>query len=126
MTDIISKFKSEYGDDESKAVIEGSNEVVMGDVEQVKNLSIVARNHDPLSNFFDLLMLGLYIIGENDNITLSNTTFIEARKITPNLNTICDGAVSLRFDDSSENSFLNEVFTYIGAKDKIISVYLSE
>ena len=71
-------------------------------------------------------MLGLYIIGENDNITLSNTTFIEARKITPNLNTICDGAVSLRFDDSSENSFLNEVFTYIGAKDKIISVYLSE
>jgi hypothetical protein len=126
VTDIISKFKSEYGDDESKAVIEGSNEVVMGDVEQVKNLSIVARNHDHLSNFFDLLMLGLYIIGENDNITLSNTTFIEARKITPNLNTICDGAVSLRFDDSSENSFLNEVFTYIGAKDKIISVYLSE
>lgn len=73
----------------------------MGEVQQEKNMSIVAHNTDHLSKLFDLLLLGLYIIGENDNFTLNTTTFISAHQITPNLNTLEDGAVSLRFDENS-------------------------
>jgi hypothetical protein len=85
-------------DDDSKAIIEGSNEIIMGDVDQIKNLSIVAKDHGHLDKFIDIILLGLYIIGEKDNITLNSTTFIKAHKITPNLNAICDGSISLRFD----------------------------
>jgi len=73
----------------------------MGKEEQIKNLSVVAHNTDHLSKLFDMILLGLYIIGEKDNITLNSTTFISAAQITPNLNSLCDGAVSLRFDENS-------------------------
>ena len=70
----------------------------MGEVDQVKNLSIVGKNHDHFDKIIDVFLLGLYIIGENDSVTLNTTTFIKAHKITPNIKTICDGAISLRFD----------------------------
>jgi hypothetical protein len=70
----------------------------MGEVDQVKNLSIVGKNQDHFDKVIDVFLLGLYIIGENDSVSLNTTTFINARKITPNLNAICDGAISLRFD----------------------------
>lgn len=85
-------------DDSSKAIIEGSNEIVMGQVAQVHNLTIVGKNQGHLSKIIDIVLLGLYIIGEHDTVQLNSTNFISATKITPNLNNICDGAVSLRFD----------------------------
>lgn len=75
--------------------------MVMGDVDQVKNLSIVGKNHDHFNNLIDVFLLGLYVIGENDSIVLNTTTFINAHKITPNLNSLCDGAISLRLDATS-------------------------
>jgi hypothetical protein len=98
ITNLIEKLKKKIEDDDSKAIIEGSNEIIMGDVDQIKNLSIVAKDHGHLDKFIDIILLGLYIIGEKDNITLNSTTFIKAHKITPNLNAICDGSISLRFD----------------------------
>lgn len=59
----MSKLKSKIADDDSKAIIEGSNEIIMGDVTQIKDLSIVAKNHDHLSKALDVVLLGLYIIG---------------------------------------------------------------
>ena len=90
------------------------------------NLSELARNTDHVSHFLDVVMLDLFIIGEKDNITLNETTFIRAHQIFPNLDSLCDGALSLRFDDNSENSFLGEVFKYLGSPQKVISVYLDE
>jgi hypothetical protein len=43
-------------------------------------------------------MLGLFIYGEKDNVTLLNTNFVNAMVISPNLNELSDGALSLRFD----------------------------
>lgn len=39
-------------------------------------------------------------------------------------NILSDGAISLRFDEDSENSFLNEIFNYVGSSDKIITFSL--
>lgn len=57
-------------------------------------------------------MLGLFIYGEKDNLALVNTNFVNAMFITPNLNGLSDGALSLRFDETAETSFLQEIFTY--------------
>jgi hypothetical protein len=43
-------------------------------------------------------MLGLFIYGEKDNLTLINTNFVDAMFISQNLNALSDGALSLRFD----------------------------
>ena len=53
-----------------------------------------------------MIMLGLFIYGEKDNITLEKTNFVNAMYISPNLNRLSDGAISLRFDSTAENSFL--------------------
>lgn len=126
VNDLMSKLKSKMADDDSKAIIEGSNEIIMGDVTQIKDLSIVAKNHDHLSKAIDVVLLGLYIIGERDNITLKASNFISAHSITPNVNNVCDGAVSLRFDNNSEKSFLCELFDLTDKKENIISVYLGK
>jgi hypothetical protein len=52
-------------------------------------------------------MLGLFIYGERDVLQLTDTNFLNATEISPTLNSLSDGAISLRFDQSSENSFLN-------------------
>lgn len=46
-------------------------------------------------------MLGLFIYGEKDNLTLTDTNFINAMHISPNLNSLSDGAISLRFDPTA-------------------------
>ena len=61
------------------------------------------------------MMLGLFIYGERDNVTLLNTNFVNAMVISPNLNELSDGALSLRFDETAETSFLQEIFTYVHA-----------
>ena len=70
-------------------------------------------------------MLGLFIYGERDNLTLTRTNFINAKEITANLNELSDGAISLRFDNTAENSFLEEIFTYADALEKSVTIYLS-
>jgi hypothetical protein len=52
-------------------------------------------------------MLGLFIYGEKDHLELVNTNVVNATEISENLDSLSDGAISLRFDQSSENSFLN-------------------
>ena len=39
-------------------------------------------------------------------MTLTRTNFISATSISPNLDTLSDGAISLRSDSTAENSFL--------------------
>lgn len=90
------------------------------------NTTITAKNNDHVSHFVDIVMLGLFIIGEKDVITLNETNFIRAHEISPNLDMLSDGAVSLRFDSNSENSFLTELFNYLKTKQKIISIYLGD
>jgi hypothetical protein len=55
---------------------------------------------------------------------LINTNFINATEISENLNHLSDGAISLRFDQASENSFLNEIFTYVKATDKTVTLFI--
>ena len=55
---------------------------------------------------------------------LNATNFINASQVSEHTNRLSDGAISLRFDDESENSFLNEMFAYVGSTDKIVTVYL--
>lgn len=71
-------------------------------------------------------MLGLFIYGEKDTLNLTSTNFISATSISPNLQRLMDGAISMRFDSTSENSFLNEIFTYVKATEKTICIYLGE
>lgn len=69
-------------------------------------------------------MLGFWMKAEKDILELNKTTFIKAREISENLNTLCDGAISLRFDETSEKSFLQEIFNYIKSSEKVITVYI--
>lgn len=46
-------------------------------------------------------MLGFYMRNEKDIVELENTNFINATEISKNLNYLCDGAISLRFDEGS-------------------------
>jgi len=46
-------------------------------------------------------MLGLFIYGERDNLTLTKTNFVDAMFISPNLDVLSDGAISLRFDNTA-------------------------
>jgi len=46
-------------------------------------------------------MLGLFIYGERDLLMLENTNFINATVISANLNDLSDGAISMRFDQTS-------------------------
>jgi len=59
---------------------------------------LIVKDSSRLNNFFELIMLGLFIYGEKDNVTLVNTNFVNAMVISPNLNELSDGALSLRFD----------------------------
>ena len=70
----------------------------MGEVGKEIGLSTVARNTDHVSKFMDIVMLGLFIIGEKDHIMLNHSTFIKAHQISPNLDRMEDGAISMRFD----------------------------
>lgn len=46
-------------------------------------------------------MLGLFFKGEQDLLQLESTHFISATSVSPNLNVLSDGAISLRLDASS-------------------------
>lgn len=52
--------------------------------------------------------------------------FINATEISQNSNCLCDGAISLRFDEMSESSFLKEIIDYVRTSEKVITIYLTE
>ena len=88
-------------DDSDDAIIEGSNEIVMGSVEKITNMMVSGKNEDHVSHFLDVIMLGLFIIGETDNLVLNETTMLKAHQISPNLDILCDGVISMRFDENA-------------------------
>jgi|688.fasta_scaffold41850_2 hypothetical protein len=51
---------------------------------------------------------------------------VSATTVSPNADALSDGAISMRMDSGSEQSFLNEIFKYIKSKDKVIGTYLGE
>lgn len=129
--DVKKKLVKKFHKDDKKedaevenAIIEGSSEVIRGEFEKSKNISFVSKDSSRLNNFFELIMLGLFIYGEKDHLSLDSTNFINAISISPNLNKLSDGAISMRFDQTSENSFLNEIFTYVKSTDKTVTIYL--
>ena len=67
-------------------------------MEKTKDLTFSTRDVGRLARMKDILMIGLGLMDENHEIELKNTNFINATRISPNLNKLCDGAVSLRFD----------------------------
>lgn len=57
-------------DEKDNAIIQGSNEVIMGSVQKVENITVIAKNTDHVNKFLDIVLLGLYIIGEKDTISI--------------------------------------------------------
>jgi hypothetical protein len=121
---VAKKLKHKKGELIENAIIEGASEIIRGQIEKAQNVSFVAKDSSRLNNFFELIMLGLFIYGEHDLLQLENTNFINATEISPNLNGLSDGAISMRFDQTSENSFLNEIFSYVKATEKTVGIYL--
>lgn len=117
------KSKDEKKEQEN-ALIEGASETIRGELEVGQLFSFTVKDSNRLNNFFELIMLGLFIYGERDHLSISDTNFIEATSISANLNAQSDGAISLRFDEASENSFLNEIFNYVKARDKTVTIYI--
>lgn len=70
-------------------------------MEKSANISFIARDSNRLNNFFELILLGLFIYGEMDQLMLESTNFVNATEISPNLNDLSDGAISMRFDQTS-------------------------
>lgn len=57
---------------------------------------------------------------------LENTNFINATSISSQTDKLSDGAISVRFDPSSEASFLYEIFDFVAEKEKTMTVYLGD
>jgi hypothetical protein len=70
-------------------------------MEKSQHMSFISKDSNRLNNFFELMMLGLFIYGERDTLSLEDTNFINATSISPNLNALTDGAISMRFDETS-------------------------
>jgi hypothetical protein len=95
---VVGKFKKEPKGEEENAIIEGSSEIIKGEIESSKRVTFITKDSDRLTNFFEIIMLGLFIHGEKDALELESTNFISATSVTQNLNKLSDGAISLRLD----------------------------
>jgi hypothetical protein len=51
-----------------------------------------------LTRLTDILLLGMFVLGEKDNLELESTRFINATTLSQKLSYASDGAISLRFD----------------------------
>jgi hypothetical protein len=80
---------------------------VKGTLEKCENIEFWTKDSSKFASFYKLMLVGLFMSDEKDKIALRETNFINASQISDHLNQLCDGAISLRFDDESENSFLN-------------------
>ena len=95
-------------------------------MEKAKTLTFETRDSGHLTRFIDVFLLGLAIIGIRDTLQLQNTTFINATELSPNLNFLCDGAISLRFDDKSESSFMQEMAVLAQTDQKYVTIFIGE
>lgn len=93
-------------------------------MEKATNVEFWTKDSDKLTSLYKILLIGLFLSDEKDRMELRATNFINASEICEHTNKLSDGAVSLRFDDESENSFLNEMFTYVGSTEKIVTIFL--
>lgn len=94
-------------------------------MEKDKTVVLTVKDSNRLNSLLELIMLGLFIYGERDNLTLTKTNFVDAMFISPNLDALSDGAISLRFDNTAENSFLDEIFAYVNAVERSVVVSLN-
>lgn len=61
---VAGKLKKDKKDEQKEdAIIEGSSEVIRGEFERSKSVSFTTRDSSRLNNFFELIMLGLFIYG---------------------------------------------------------------
>jgi hypothetical protein len=68
---VANKFKKNKGKVlVEDAIIEGSSEVIRGEIEKTTSISFAAKDSSRLNNFFELVMLGLFIYGEHDTLKL--------------------------------------------------------
>jgi hypothetical protein len=59
-------------------MIEGSSEIVRGVLQKSANLTISIRDSGRLTRIKDLVLLGLFIQDDKDQMTLINTNYISA------------------------------------------------
>jgi transcriptional regulator of heat shock response len=71
-----------------------------------------------------MMLIGIGIKNTNSTLKFKNTTFIAASEISPALNYLCDGAISLRFDHNSESSFLREMTTVAQTNETYVTIFI--
>lgn len=101
-------------------------DTIVGTLEKGENIEFWTKDSSKFASFFKILLVGMFLSEEKDKIPLQSTNFINATNVTTHLNELCDGALSLRFDDFSENSFLDEIFTYVGEPDKVVTLFVGD
>lgn len=121
-----SKGDKSEGSENRKVQIYGSSNVVQGFLQQPPHMAFEIMDSNRLTRLVDIMLLGMFVLGEKDNLELQSTRFINATTLTQKLSYASDGAISLRFDQNSQNSFLNEIFSYTKAQQKIATLYLGE
>lgn len=82
------------------------------------------RDSNKLVSLYKLFLVGVFLSGEKDKMDLKNTNFVNATQITSHTDRLSDGAISVRFDGESENSFLYEIFEFVGEQEKTMTIYL--
>jgi len=63
---VVSKFHKKKEAEKEDSIIEGSTEVIRGELEDCQKMRFVTKDSSRLSNFFEIIMLGLFIKGEVD------------------------------------------------------------
>lgn len=117
-------FKKDQHENSDSYTAIGSFDRIEGDLEKATNVEFWTKDSDKLTSLYKILLIGLFLSDEKDRIQLNSTNFINATQVCEHTDKLSDGAISLRFDDESENSFLNEIFTFVGSTEKIVTVYL--
>ena len=121
------KDKDHVGDStpsSSEKFVLNSMHPIEGYIEKGENVEFWTRDSNKLVSLYKLFLVGLFMSGEKDKMYLENTNFVNATKISPQTNDLSDGAISVRFDSESENSFLYEIFDFVGEQEKTLTIYL--
>ena len=108
------KIRSKHDSDEQlpsgEIISSGNMFPVKGVVERGENIHFETTDSNKFFSIYKLFLIGVFLTDEKDQILLRNTNFINATEISDQVNKLQDGAISVRFDTESENSFLNEIF----------------
>ena len=104
----------------------GSMQKIRGTLEKDKELRMATVDSNRYGSLLKILGVGLFLEGEKDEIKLQHTNYINATIIDPLLSDLSDGAVSLRFDTDSENSFLNEMFGAVNQDEMSVTIFIGD